>query len=133
MAEDSSSIGRNGLPVAFVYVGDRDRALAFYRDVLGARLHDSDDYGDFLAVNGALVRLTVLPDYEPGPHPVLGWEVDDIVAVAKALESRGTALSRFEGMGQDELGITTSPDGGKMAFFADPDGNALMLTQMSGG
>jgi predicted enzyme related to lactoylglutathione lyase len=131
MTDDSTSIGRNGLPTAFVYVAERDRALAFYCDVLGARLRDSDDYGDFLAVNGALVRLTMLPGYEPGPHPVLGWEVEDIAAAARALEARGTSLSRFEGMGQDEQGITTAPDGGKLAFFADPDGNALMLTQMA--
>ena len=129
MTNDTNSIASDGLPIAFVYVAERDRALAFYRDVLGATVQDSDDYGDFLAVKGALVRLTVLPDFTPGPHPVLGWEVKDIAAAAGTLEAGGTALSRFEGMGQDELGITTAPDGGKMAFFTDPDGNALMLTQ----
>jgi predicted enzyme related to lactoylglutathione lyase len=129
MGGDSRDIGRNGLPVAFVYTSDRDRALAFYGDVLGATVKDSDDYGDFLAVKGALVRLTMLPDFEPGPHPVLGWDVADIQAAADALESAGAAITRYEGMGQDPRGITTSPDGGKMAFFADPDGNVLMLTQ----
>jgi predicted enzyme related to lactoylglutathione lyase len=129
MATDSRDIGRSGLAVAFVYTADRDRAIAFYRDVLGATVRDSDDYGDFLAVNGALVRLTMLPDYEPGPHPVLGWEVADIAGAADALEAAGAPLTRYEGMGQDERGITTAPDGGKLAFFADADGNVLMLNQ----
>ena len=119
-----------GTPIAFVYVHDRERALGFYRDLLGLALHSSDPYGDFLTMNGGLLRITVIPDHVPSPHPAVGWDVADIVAVAKALEAGGVALSRFEGMGQDELGITTMPDGDKMAFFADPDGNALMLTQM---
>jgi predicted enzyme related to lactoylglutathione lyase len=129
MAQDTTSIAKKGMPVAFVYVSDRDKALAFYRDVLGAKVRDSDDYGDNLVLNGALLRLTVMKDHKPSEHPVAGWEVEDITATAKALEASGHGIARFEGMGQDEHGITTADDGGKMAFFTDPDGNSLMLTQ----
>ncbi|MFM9864450.1 MAG: VOC family protein, partial [Micropepsaceae bacterium] len=63
------------------------------------------------------------------PHTVLGWEVADIVAAIKALHERGVAMNIYKGMGQDELGIWTSPDGkAKVAFFNDPDGNGLSLT-----
>ena len=72
----------------------------------------------------------MIPDHKAHSHPVLGWEVEDIGAAAEALRGRGVAFSIFEGMGQDALGIWTSPVGkSKIAFFADPDGNALMLTQ----
>jgi predicted enzyme related to lactoylglutathione lyase len=131
MAADRIRIAREGVPVAFLYVGERDRALAFYREVLGAEHRSRDMFGDFLAINGALVRMTVLPDHKPSAHPVLGWNVDDIAAVAEALAERGVGLIRYEGMDQDDLGIWTAPDGTKVAFFADPEGNVLSLAQMA--
>jgi catechol 2,3-dioxygenase-like lactoylglutathione lyase family enzyme len=122
--------GIAGTPVAFISVADRERALAFYRDVLGLELRSSDPFGDFLQLDGALLRMTVLPDYKAHPHPVFGWNVRDIVASVTALRGRGVAFTVYPGLGQDELGIWTAPDGGaKVAFFADPDGNVLSLSQ----
>lgn len=121
---------QSGTPVAFVYVSERERALGFYRDTLGLAVHSSDGYGDFLRLDGALLRLTVMADHAPGPHPVFGWNVADMDAAADALIAQGIAFAVYEGMGQDERGIWTSPDGAKkLAWFADPDGNVLMLSQ----
>lgn len=120
----------SGTPVAYLNVGDRTRALGFYRDTLGLALRSSDAFGDFIDLGGGLLRMTVMPDHKAQPHPVLGWNVDDIGAAVKALRDRGIAFTVFEGMGQDALGIWTSPDGKtKVAFFADPDGNVLTLSQ----
>ncbi len=117
-------------PVAFLYVSDRDRALAFYRDTLGLRLRSSDPFGDFLESGPGLVRMTVMPDYRAGQHPVLGWDVADIAASARALRDSGVALTVYEGMGQDEDGVWTAPDGRtRVAWFADPDGNVLSLSE----
>lgn len=119
-----------GTPVAFIHVGDRQRGLDYYVGTLGLALHASDPFGDFLAVDGALVRLTALPDYKPHPHPVFGWNVDDIQAAAAALRDKGVTFTIYDGMGQDALGVWTSPDGAaKVAWFADPDGNVLSLSQ----
>ena len=108
----------------------RERSLAFYQGVLGLALHSSDAFGDFIALEGALLRLTVIADHTPSPHPVLGWEVADIAGKARALLERGVPLTRFPGMEHDDLGVWTSPDGrSKVGFFSDPDGNVLMLTQ----
>ena len=121
---------QSATPVAFLYVGDRDRALAFYCETLGLTLRSSDPFGDFIDLGAALVRMTVMPDYKAGAHPVLGWDVDDIAAAVQALRDRGIDFTVYEGMGQDELGIWTSPDGAaKVAWFADPDGNVLSLSQ----
>ena len=128
MTDGNGSVG-NGAGIAFVYVCERERALAFYRDGLGLAVTSSDDYGDNLASSAGQLRITVMPDHQPSPHPAAGWEVEDILATVQALEAQGIAMSRWDGMGQDEHGITTAEDGGKMAFFADPDGNALMLVQ----
>ena len=121
---------QSGTPVAFLYVSDRECALAFYRDTLGLALHNSDAFGDFLDLGGALLRMTAMPEHKPLPHPALGWEVEDIAAAATALRDRGVAFTIYEGYGQDALGIWTAPDGkARLAWFADPDGNVLMLSQ----
>lgn len=118
-------------PVSFLYVADRTRALAFYCETLGFALHSSDPFGDFIDLGGAMVRMTVMPDLKAHGHPVLGWNVDDIGAAVDALAGRGIAFAIYEGMGKDERGIWTAPDGvTKVAFFADSEGNALSLAQI---
>jgi catechol 2,3-dioxygenase-like lactoylglutathione lyase family enzyme len=120
----------SGRPVAFVNVTDRERALAFYRDTLGLSLRSSDGFGDFLDNGAGLVRMTVMADHKAHAHPIAGWDVDDIRATAAALRERGVTFTIYEGMGQDDLGIWTAPDGkAKVAWFADPDGNVLSLSQ----
>ena len=120
----------SGTPVAFLNVSDRNRALSFYCDVLGLEIRSSDPFGDFIQLEGGLLRLTALPDFKAHPHPVLGWNVPDIGVAARALRERGVALTIYEGLGQDELGIWTAPDGqSKVAWFADPDGNVLSISE----
>jgi catechol 2,3-dioxygenase-like lactoylglutathione lyase family enzyme len=126
---DAMNLGEGGKAVAFVYVADRERALAFYRDRLGLPVESSDPYGDYLRAAGSLLRLMVMPDLKPHAHPVLGFDVPDVAAAVRALNAGGVEMEKYEGMGQDELGVSTMPDGGKLAFFKDPDGNALMLSQ----
>jgi catechol 2,3-dioxygenase-like lactoylglutathione lyase family enzyme len=124
------TFGQGGTPVSFVYVRDRERALGFYRDLLGLPIHSSDPYGDFIAIEGALLRLTVMPDHQPTGHPSLGWAVADVRAAVTALRERGVAFAIYDGMGQDADGIWTAPDGSdELAWFADPDGNVLMLSR----
>lgn len=117
-------------PVAFLYVADRARALAFYEGVLGLTLRSADAFGDYIQMNGALLRMTVMPDHVARPHPVLAWNVADIRASVEALREAGVHCSKFPGMEQDDLGVWTSPDGAsKVAFFNDPDGNVLSISQ----
>jgi len=121
-------------PVAFVLTANRDRAEAFYRDVLGLRFVADDGFAAVFDLDGAPLRITEIPDHKPGPHPVLGWMVDDIEATVREIADRGVVFTVYEGMGQDALGIWSAPDGSaKVAFFADPDGNGLSLTQVVTG
>jgi catechol 2,3-dioxygenase-like lactoylglutathione lyase family enzyme len=121
---------RSSEAVSFLYASDRDRALAFYCETLGLGLRSSDPFGDFLETAGSAIRLTVFPDYKPGQHPVFGFNVPDIRQAARELKARGVALTIYDGMGQDKDGIWTAPDGkAKVAWFADPDGNVLSLSE----
>jgi catechol 2,3-dioxygenase-like lactoylglutathione lyase family enzyme len=125
------NLQNSATPVAFLYVSDRERALGFYHDTLGLALRGSDDFGDSIDLGAALLRMTVMPDHKATPHPMLGWNVDDINSAVESLRDKGITFTIHEGFGQDALGIWTAPDGKtKVAFFADPDGNVLTLSQV---
>ncbi len=72
--------------------------------------------------------MTLVDHLEPPGYTVLGWLVDDIAASARELAALGVELTRYDGMGQDELGVWTAPGGDQVAWFRDPDGNTLSLT-----
>jgi hypothetical protein len=118
-------------PVAFVSVTSREEGRAFYEGVMGVSHHSSDEFGDFhVFPNGTMLRLTPMPDFTPSSHPVLGWNVADIVASVHALKAKGIEFTIYEGLCQDDLGIWTAPDGrAKVAFFSDRSGNLLSLAQ----
>lgn len=120
--------------MALICVSDRERARDFYADVIGPVLGlgqpDSDDYGEQFDTGPAIVRLTAIPDWQPGPHPVVGWEVEDAAATVAALAARGVLMEHYEGMGQNGAGIWTSPDGAtRLAWFFDSEGNLLSLAE----
>ena len=117
--------------VTFVLTADRARAKPFYAGALGLPILSEDDFAvTFGLGGGAKMRLTDLPSHEAGPQTVLGWGVADISAAVADLKQRGITFRTYEGFGQDEDGVWTTPDGSaKVAWFTDPDGNVLSLTQ----
>lgn len=126
------TIGSAAQPIAFINVTDRQRGVAFYRDVIGLELLSSDGFGDLFAIGDGKLRLTAMPDYAPSGHPALGWEVTDLTAAMAGLVGQGIEFIIYPGFGQDELGIWSSPDDSiRLAWFADPDGNVLMLSSGS--
>jgi catechol 2,3-dioxygenase-like lactoylglutathione lyase family enzyme len=117
-------------PVTFIITANRPAAERYYGEVLGLPFLFDDGFAAVFDLAGVPLRITEVPGHTPSAHPVLGWQVDDIVATVMALRTREVAFIIYEGMGQDELGIWTAPGGvAKVAFFADPDGNLLSLTQ----
>lgn len=118
-------------PVSFILTADRIRAKPFYAGVLGLKVIGEDPFAiTFDLGNGALARLTDLPGHTAEAHTVLGWNVPDIRAAAKELRDKGVTFTVYEGFGQDADGIWSPPGGGaQVAWFPDPDGNVLSLTQ----
>lgn len=116
--------------VAFVGVCDPDRAKSFYRDRLGLRLVSEElPFALVFDVQGTMLRVTVVPEVKPAKFTVLGWKVPDIQAAVSSLDKEGVEFQRYAGLQQDGLGIWTSPSGARVAWFHDPDGNILSVTQ----
>lgn len=115
--------------IAFVHTCNRERAKTFYRDTLGLTLLSEDPFALAFDAHGIMLRVTSVKALTAAPYTVLGWKVSDIAAAAKELQAAGVKLERYEGFGQDELGIWTAPGGTKVAWFKDPDGNTLSLTE----
>lgn len=116
--------------VAFVATHSPDLAKPFYRDKLGLRLVSEDQFALVFDANGTMLRVSIVQDLAPPKYAVLGWRVPDVVAVAEQLEKAGVPLERFHNFhGMDERGIWTAPGGAKVAWFKDPDGNMLSISQ----
>jgi catechol 2,3-dioxygenase-like lactoylglutathione lyase family enzyme len=115
--------------VAFVATSDAARARAFYRDTLGLMLVSEDSFALVFDANGAPLRVAIAASVSAAPYTVLGWDVPDIQATVRELRGAGVKFERFTGMPQDELGIWRSPGGAQVAWFKDPDGNLLSVSQ----
>ena len=118
-------------PVSFVLTADRTRSKPFYAGALGLKIVDEDPFAvTFALAGGAILRLTDLPDHQAQGFTVLGWNVPDIGEAVRLLRDRGITFRIYDGFGQDAEGIWEPPGGGaKVAWFSDPDGNVLSLTQ----
>jgi catechol 2,3-dioxygenase-like lactoylglutathione lyase family enzyme len=117
--------------VAFTATSDPRRAKRFYRDVLGLRLVAEDRFALAFDAHGIMLRVSSVGQVVAAPYTVLGWRVPDIAAAVDDLRRAGVRFERYEGMPQDDRGIWQSPGGARVAWFKDPDGNLLSLTQLS--
>ncbi len=117
--------------VAFIGVRDAERAKTFYRDTLGLRLVSEElPFALVFDAQGVMLRVTIVPEVAAARYTVLGWKVADIAATVRTLQQGGVQFQRYAPkMGQDELGIWTAPGGARIAWFQDPDGNLLSVTQ----
>jgi catechol 2,3-dioxygenase-like lactoylglutathione lyase family enzyme len=116
--------------IAFVATCDPDRAKKFYRDTLGFKLVSEQlPFALEFDANGIMLRVTIVKKFKPAGFTVLGWQVPKIKAAAKALTKAGVKFERYSGMDQDELGVWNSPSGARIAWFKDPDGNTLSISE----
>jgi len=116
--------------VAFVPIRDADKAKAFYEGVIGLRFIKDDGFALVMDANGIMIRVAkVGKDFTPAPFTILGWQVSEIENTVRALQKKGVHFEIFGFFKQDELGIWTAPTGDKVAWFKDPDGNILSVSQ----
>jgi len=104
-------------------------AERFYRDVLGLRLLGRSHGALVFDVGGSRLRVSPVPSTQPSPHTVVGFAVPDVGAVVDRLVERGQVLERFPGFPHDERGIFVTPDGARVVWLRDPDGNLLSIVQ----
>lgn len=121
--------------VAFVPTTDGGRAKTFYVDVLGLTFVSDDQFALVLNANGTTVRVSKVPGFTPHKFTVLGWGVSDIEKVVIELTENGVKFENFGLPGQDERGIWLAPAvdnataQARVAWFKDPDGNLLSVTE----
>jgi catechol 2,3-dioxygenase-like lactoylglutathione lyase family enzyme len=116
-------------PVCFVATADAAAARAFYEGRLGLALIEDNGYALVFDANGMTLRVQRVEAVAPHAYTALGWEVDDLAASVHDLVAHGVPMLRFPGLPQDADGIWTTPDGARVAWFHDPDGNTLSVTQ----
>jgi catechol 2,3-dioxygenase-like lactoylglutathione lyase family enzyme len=115
---------------AFVPTVKPAKARAFYRDILGLKLLSEDNFALEFDANGTLLRVIIVQELKPQAFTVLGWNVEGISSTIKSLNRKKVFCEKYEFFQQDNLGIWTSPNGSKVAWFKDPDGNVLSLTEL---
>ena len=116
-------------------ITDGERARAFYTGVLGLEFVKDDCFALVLRSKaeseeaGNMVRLVRMKIVVPAPFAILGWESKAIEVDVQRFTAAGVAFIRYSFLQQDELGIWTAPNGDKVAWFNDPDGNILSLSK----
>jgi len=116
--------------MAFSATADAERAKTFYRDQLGLKLVEDSGFALVFDAAGTMLRVQKVKEVRVGQYTALGWLVTDIAAMVDELVKAGVKFEHYGFPDQDERGIWTPPGStAKVAWFKDPDGNILSLTQ----
>jgi catechol 2,3-dioxygenase-like lactoylglutathione lyase family enzyme len=118
--------------IAFVPTRDPAKARHFYEQTLGLDFISEDPFALVFDAQGTTLRIANVSQVEgfaPAPFTIVGWRVTNAADTVGDLQKKGVHFERFPGMDQDEKGIWKSPNGAKVAWFKDPDGNILSITQ----
>ena len=115
--------------VAFIPTRDAKKVKLFYQEILGLRLVSEDPFALVFDANGTMLRVTPVPELTPQQFTILGWQATNIEETVSGLQKKGVAFERYGFLQQDDLGIWSAPGGAKVAWFKDPDGNILSVSQ----
>ena len=119
--------------IAFVPTRDPQKARRFYEKTLGLEFVSEDPFALVFNAHGVVLRIanvSTVKDFRPAPFTILGWRVSSAENTVRALREKGIEFERFQGMDQNALGIWNSPSGAQVAWFKDPDGNILSITEI---
>lgn len=115
--------------IGFVPTKDSEKAREFYEGKLGFRFVSDDPFALVMRAGETMIRIAKAKDFTPAAYTVLGWEVQKMEAIIGWLKDRGVVFEKYPFVQDQELGIWTTPTGDKVAWFKDPDGNVLSLSQ----
>ncbi len=115
--------------VGFVATTKAPEAKKFYGEVLDLALVEDSPFALVFDANGTTLRIQKVQALSPFGYTALGWEVGDIDGLVQSLNKRGVRFERYSGLAQDDAGIWSAPGGARVAWFKDPDGNTLSITQ----
>lgn len=119
----------SGSIVAFLSTTNGERSRDFYQRALGLRFVSDDEFALVFDAHGTMLRIQKVTDAVVAPYTALGWAVPDVAEVVRALRDRGVVFEKYSFLEQDALSIWTSPSGARVAWFKDPEGHVLSVTQ----
>jgi catechol 2,3-dioxygenase-like lactoylglutathione lyase family enzyme len=120
----------SAVPAIVICTRDRPRAAAFYGETLGLKAIGEDSLAAVFETGGVTLRVSTVADFTPHGHTILGFRVVDVAGTVRALAAVGVVFKLIPGLAQDELGVRTAPGGVHVAWFEDPDGNVLSVTDV---
>jgi catechol 2,3-dioxygenase-like lactoylglutathione lyase family enzyme len=113
---------------AFLATSNPERSKAFYSKTLGLRLVADDQFALVFDAAGVPLRIQKVDTVNPHPFTSLGWQVRGIRRIVTGLVKRGVVFERYSFLNQDDHGVWLAPSGTSVAWFKDPDGNLLSLS-----
>ena len=119
----------SGKLIGFVPTKNSKRAREFYEGKLGFKFVSDDQFALVMQAGKSMIRIVKGAKFMPAQYTVMGWEVTDVEAMVKWLNKRGVEFEKYPFVEDQETGIWTTPNGDKVAWFKDPDGNVLSLSQ----
>lgn len=119
----------SGKLIGFVPTKNSKRSREFYEGKLGFKFVSDDQFALVMQAGKSMIRIAKAGKFTPAQYTVMGWEVTDIEAVVKWLTGRGVLFEKYPFVQDQKRGIWTTPNGDKVAWFKDPDGNVLSLSQ----
>jgi catechol 2,3-dioxygenase-like lactoylglutathione lyase family enzyme len=115
--------------IGFVLTKDYEKARAFYESKLGFEFKSLDQYALVMKAGINQIRIVKVANFSPSQSTVLGWEVKDVDAAVTWLIKQGVITEKYPFAQDRERGIWTTPNGDKVGWFKDPDGNVLSVSQ----
>jgi catechol 2,3-dioxygenase-like lactoylglutathione lyase family enzyme len=115
--------------IGFLLTKDYEKARAFYEGTLGFEFVSLDQFALVMQAGKSMIRIVKVPTFTALPSTVLGWQVDDAEKIVDWLVKRGVVFDKYPFVQDKERGIWTAPGGSKIAWFKDPDGNVLSVSE----
>jgi len=115
--------------IGFLLTKDYEKARAFYEGTLGFEFVSLDQFALVMQAGKSMIRIVKVPTFTALPSTVLGWQVDDMEKIIDWLVKRGVVFDKYPFVQDKERGIWTAPGGSKIAWFKDPDGNVLSVSE----
>ena len=119
-------------PIAFVPTGQPEAARLFYEQTLGLNFITDNDFAIVFHVGAhpqTMLRVVRTRNFSPAAHTVFGWAVEDLKQAVDELATKGVTFLRYNHFEQDQRNIWNAPDGSRVAWFKDPDGTTLSISQ----
>src|SRR5262245_51906491 len=116
-------------PTFFLATANAERSRDFYERVLGLAFVADEPPALVFQIGHSMLRIQKVDRVHAAPYTALGWAVSDIRRTVRDLRAAGVVFQHYDGMNQDADEIWPAPSGALVAWFRDPDGHVLSLTQ----